>query len=129
MYLAKPNRAKSTLTVCIQDSWSHNPEKPKLTTTKLEPLSIPSSKARLSNLSIQPVQNTTIPPKTVYHPAIIRASLSMFKKKPDSLTAEEVNKFNLFLKWKLDNGEPVEEDILYNPAGGNTNCLHLDRPT
>ena len=42
------------------------------------------------------------------------ASLSMFKKKSDSLLLEEVNKFNMFIKWKLLNGEPIEEDILYN---------------
>ena len=91
--------------------------------------SIPSSKPQLSNLSVQSVQKTSIPPKAIFHPPIIRASLSTFKKKPDSLTAEEVNKFNLFIKWKFEYGEPIEEDIIYNPAGGNKNCLHYDLPT
>ena len=120
---------KPKLTVCVQESLSLIPDEPILSTTKLEPISVLPMKAQLSNLSIHSVQNTSIPPKAIFHPAIIRASLSMFKKKPDSLTAEELNKFNLFIKWKLHNGEPIEEDILYNPAGGNMNCLHCDRPT
>ena len=123
------NLVKPNLTVCVQDPSSFTPEKPKLSSIRLDPISIPPSKSRLSNLSIQSVQNTSIPPKAVFHPAIIRASLSMFKKKPDSLTLEEVDKFNMFIKWKLQNGEPIEVDILYNPAGGNQNCLHCDRPT
>ena len=124
-----PDLLKPELTVCVQHSSSFTPEKPQLSIIKLDQISIPPSKSRLSNLSIQSVQTTSIPPKAVFHPAIIRASLSMFQKKPDSLTPEEVNKFKLFIKWKLQNGEPIEEDILYNPAGGNQNCLHCDRPT
>ena len=118
-----------SLTLCTNDSTSYVPDKPTLSIVNLESISIPPLRPRLSNLSIQSVQQTSIPPKHVYHPAIIRASLSMFRKKPDCLTAEEVDKFNSFINWKLKSGEPIEEDILYNPAGGNQNCLHCDLPT
>ena len=53
----------------------------------------------------------------------------MFRKKPDCLTAEEVDKFNSYINWKSQSGEPIEEDIIYNPAEGNKNCLHCDMPT
>ena len=118
-----------SLTLCTNDSTSYVPDKPTLSIVNLESISIPPLRPRLSNLSIQSVQQTSIPPKHVYHPAIIRASLSMFWKKPDCLTAEEVDKFNSFINWKLKSGEPIEEDILYNPAGGNQNCLHCDLTT
>ena len=78
---------------------------------------------------IQQVQITSIPPKPVYHPAIIRASLSMFGKKPAELNAEETAKFMAYRNWKLQKGEPIEQEMLYNPASGNQPCLHCNLPT
>ena len=41
-------------------------------------------------LSVCKVQSTSIPPKPVHHPAVIRACLSMFSKKPGELNDEEI---------------------------------------
>ena len=80
-------------------------------------------------LSICQVQTTSIPPKPVYHPAIIRACLSMFGKKPSELNNEEIGKFNEYRAWKKIKGEEIETDVLYNPASGNEPCLHCGHPT
>ena len=83
----------------------------------------------VQKLSICQVQTTSIPPKPVYHPAIIRACLSMFDKKPSELNYEEIRKFNEYRGYKKMKGEEIESDILYNPAGGNQPCLHCGHPT
>ena len=87
----------------------------------------PESKKK--HFVIQQVQTTSIPPKPVYHPGIIRASLSMFGKKPAELESEETAKFMNYRNWKLKKGEPIEQEMLYNPAGGNQPCLHCNLPT
>ena len=107
---------KPILTVFVNENFSYIPEKPKLSTTNLDSVSIPPSMPKLSNLSVHSVQQTSIPPKQVFHPAIIRATLSMFGKKPDCLSAEEVDKFNSYMDWKIQCGERLEDDILYNPS-------------
>ena len=80
----------------------------------------------VKKLSICQVQTTSIPPKPVYHPAIIRACLSMFGKKPSELNDEEIRKFNEYRAWKKMNGQEIETDVLYNPASGNEPCLNCD---
>ena len=98
-------------------------------------LEVEISKLKVSSLKlcpklvIQQVQTTSIPPKPMYHPAIIRACLSMFGKKPDALDPEETAKFVNYQTWKLQKGEPIEQEMLYNPAGGNQPCLHCNLPT
>ena len=80
------------------------------------------------NLSFTDVKTVSVLPKPSYHPAIIKACISMFDKKPDKLEPEEVNKFNHYRNYKLQNGEPIEEDIIYLPSSMR-NCLHCDQPT
>ena len=53
----------------------------------------------------------------------------MFNKKPCDMKEEEFEKLEQYRNWKIGNGEPIEEDILYTRAGGNENCLHCDLPT
>ena len=83
----------------------------------------------VKKLSVCQVQSTTIPTKPIYHPAVIRACLSMFSKKPGELNEEEIIKFKQYKAWKKQNGEEIEKDMLYNPAGGNQPCLHCGHPT
>ena len=98
-------------------------------------LEVEISKLKFSSLKsrpklvIQKVQTTSIPPKPVYHPAIIRACVSMFGKKPGELDSEETAKFMNYRNWKLHKGEPIEQEMLYNPASGNQPCLHCNLPT
>ena len=80
-------------------------------------------------LSIDKAESTDIPPRRIYHPAVIRACLSMFRKKPGELNDEEIQKFNLYRAWKRENGEEIESDMVYNPASGNQPCLHCGHLT
>ena len=105
---------------------SYKPSKPTLSIYACEPISITR---KHKQLTIQCVETTTIPPRPVYHPAIIRASLSMFGKKPYDLDSDEIAKFNQYRAWKCQNGEQIETDIIYNPGSGNQPCLHCGLPT
>jgi hypothetical protein len=124
-------QTKPLLAICPQQIVSVIPSKPRLSISTLPSIDIPPSPPRpnLARLDIKAVQCTSIPPKPFFRPAIIRASLSMFEKKPGELNAEEIEKFNLYRKWKIHNGEPIEQDILYNRAGGNEKCLQCELPT
>ena len=75
------------------------------------------------NLNI--VHNTTvsIKPRKIYHPAVINASIAMFKKHPDQLTQEEIIKFNHYKKFKAEMDDPLETNVVYLPLGGLRNCL------
>ena len=53
----------------------------------------------------------------------------MFNKHPDQLIPDETVKFKQYRKWKIEKGEPIEEDIIYLPAGGGKPCLHCNLPT
>ena len=81
-----------------------------------------------SILSIEKLLNISIPPKTIYHPAIINATKSFYGKHPSELSSEECEKFNWYLEHKRNSGEPVESDIIYLPSSMR-NCLHCDLPT
>ena len=84
------------------------PRKPILTTIKNAPLSIP--------------------PRPVYHPAVINASKAFYQKHPCDLTKEEKEKFKFYLDYKRREGEPVETDIIYLPSTMRE-CLHCGFPT
>ena len=113
-----------------------------LTINKLPPLNISPKMKVLSfsqsvnvdilpkpqKLSFTEVKTVSVLPKPSYHPAIIKACLSIFKKKPDKLDPDEVQKFNRYRNHKIQNGEPIEEDIIYLPTSMK-NCLHCDQPT
>ena len=75
------------------------------------------------------VQTTSIPPRDIYHPAIISACKAFHGKHPSQLTPEEANKFNFYRNYKLQHGEPIEEDIVYLPSGGMKNCLQCGELT
>ena len=79
-------------------------------------------------LSIGKLTNVPIPPKTIYHPAIINATKSFYRKHPSELSSEECEKFNWYLEHERNCGEPVESDIIYLPSSMR-NCLHCDLPT
>ena len=87
-----------------------------------------NSSSLAKNLSVATVQCTDIPPRRIYHPAIINASKAFYSKHPSELTHDEVQKFEFYLKWKCQNGEPVESDIVYLPSSMR-NCLHCGQLT
>ena len=85
--------------------------------------------------SIKPVTLTTsvnpsvsIPPQQIYHPAVINASKSLYKRHPRELTKEEFKAFNKHLHNLRNNGHPVELDPLYLPTA-TRDCLHCGHPT
>ena len=83
---------------------------------------------RKPTLSTVCVSNVSIPPKKIFHPAIINATKAIYGKHPSELTLEETEKFNWYLEHKRNCGEPVESDIIYLPSTMR-NCLHCDLPT
>ena len=94
--------------------------KPKLTILNVSSQSIsPKPKPMLS---IMNVLNYDIPPRpksctqNSYHPHIIEACRLMYGKPPDQLSPEEAEHFNGYQEYKIHNGLPIEEDILYKPA-------------
>ena len=113
-----------------------------LTITKLPPVNISPKIKVLSfsqstnvdilpkqqNLTFAEVKNVSVLPKPSYHPAIIKACISIFNKKPDKLDPDEILKFNRYRNHKIQNGEPIEDDIIYLPTSMK-NCLHCDQPT
>ena len=86
------------------------------------------SSSQPRNLSISRCEVTNIPPRPIYHPAIINASKAFFKKHPCDLSEAEVAKFKCYLQRKKELGEPVETDIIYQPTSPR-NCLHCGHPT
>ena len=84
---------------------------------------------KLSSLSNSTISTTSIPPKHIYHPAIHNACQSMFQKSPYSLSPEEIDKFKIHRKWKTENGNPFETDLVYLPSGGMRQCLHCEQLT
>ena len=61
--------------------------------------------------SIQPS-----PPKPLHHPNIIEACRLLYGKHPDKLSSEEREHFSGYRQYKINNGEPIEEDFVYNPS-------------
>ena len=98
--------SKSNLSICPQitiDIPSTIGLQPKLATTKLPEINIK--------------------PKKIYHPSIINACNSMFKKHPDNLSQEEIEKFNTYRSWKSQIGDPFESNPIFLPIGGLRTCL------
>ena len=115
-----------TISIGHQEHISILPNNPLLT---ISVQSSTSTQPKPQNLSICPSSNISIPGRKIYHPAIIKASQSMFEKHPDLLTKEEAEKFNHYRKYKIDQGDPIEESIIYSPCGGMKRCLQCDQPT
>ena len=117
-----------SLQICVQENSSFLPTKPKLGLSILASTSTPVQSFN-HNLSISPVKSLSIPPKKIYHPAIINVCQSLFEKHPDHLQPEEILKFHQYKNWKLEKGEPIEEDLMYLPCGGMKRCLHCNHLT
>ena len=79
-------------------------------------------------LSTEKVATVSIPPRKVYHPAIINASKAFYDKHPSELSQEEKEKFKFYIQHKRSCGEPVETDIIYLPSSMR-NRLHCGHPT
>ena len=102
------------------------PTKPKLSITNLVSLNLIPTTPKLSfaKTSVQ-----SISPRPIYHPAIINASIAMHQKHPTLLSPEELIKFNMYIRYKIDRGQPIEEELMYLPSGGVRNCLQCGHLT
>ena len=79
----------------------------------------------LSTTKLAPI---SIPPRVIYHPAIINATKSFYHKHPSELSYDEMKEFKLYLDHKQARGQPVEEDLIYLPSSMRS-CLHCGHPT
>ena len=86
------------------------------------------TKSWVKNFSIQKVQSTSIPPRGIYHPAMINACIAITGKHPSQLNAEEATKFNTYREYKIQQGDPIEESIMYLPSSMK-NCLQCGELT
>ena len=77
----------------------------------------------LKRLSISNQDQISVRPRKIYHPCIINASDSLFKKHPDLLQPDEIVKFNNFRKYKSEIGDPLETNVVFLPIGGLRKCL------
>ena len=116
-----PTKQKS-LSISPQETFSFSPPKliPNLAVSFQSSMDIPPN---LKKMSIQ-IQSTSIPPRPVYHPAIINACTAMFAKHPSQLQQDEVEKFKRYRHHKTQIGEPLETEIIYLPSGGLRTCLN-----
>ena len=121
--LYKAANPHKILSISTQQTTSILPLKPKLSITTLPSFYFPSKCPEKPKLSFKRNDPISISPKPIYHPAIIKACQAICSKHPDHLSPEETLKFNHYRNWKLQNGEPLEEDIVYLPTGGLRTCL------
>ena len=107
------------------------PVKEELSFQKLESIDIvPVEPPKNPSLSIQAQSSVSIPPRRIYHPAILKACENMHGKHPSQLTPDEVRKFKLYQEYKARNGEPpIEEDIIFQPCGGLRTCVQCGQLT
>ena len=98
-----PSVAKMSPSICPQTTISIPREQPKLTANKQEQIDIK--------------------PKKIYHPTILNACDTLFRKHPDHLSQEEIQKFNHYRSWKSEIGDPIEANPIYLPIGGLRKCL------
>ena len=79
-------------------------------------------------LSVAKCTPISIPPRQIYHPAIINACQAICDKHPSQVTKDEADKFNFYLEQKRKMGQPVESDLIYLPTSMR-NCLHCGHLT
>jgi hypothetical protein len=120
---------KKSLAVSPQQSSSFSPPKPNLATSLQYSIDIPFSSKNKPELEFVRCSSTTVPPRHVYHPAIINAAEAFFGKHPGQLEPDEVTKFNLYRNRKLQIGEPLETEIIYQPIGGTRTCVNCGELT
>ena len=53
----------------------------------------------------------------------------MHGKLPSQLSSEEIKEFKFYQQFKLDNGDPIEEDDAYLPLGGLRTCVQCGNLT
>jgi hypothetical protein len=88
-----PEKRKDTpksLSISPQETVSFTPLKPQpnLDVSPPSSIDIPPNIKKMPTLRIVKFQSTSIPPRPVYHPAIINACTAMFSKHPSRLTEE-----------------------------------------
>ena len=67
----------------------------------------------LSNIDIPPILSHTKPIQPTHHPAILKACQMMYGKPLNLLSPEEVQQFEDYKQWKINNGMPIEIDPIY----------------
>ena len=104
------------------------PPKPYLDVNILPSIDLPPAiqKPKLEFLKLHPI---SIPPRTIYHPAIIIACHYMFAKHPSVLLPAEVDQFNCIRNHAKQVGKPFESDKMYLPSGGVRTCLNCGQLT
>ena len=79
---------------------------------------------KMSSLNIVKSQAISIPPRRVYHPAIINACIAFFAKHPSELRQDKAEKFKQHIQDKAQIGEPLESEEIYLPTGGLRTCIN-----
>ena len=79
-------------------------------------------------LSVARCTPISIPPRKIYHPAVINACLAICDKHPSQVTKDEAKKFDFYMEQKRKMGQPVESDLIYLPTSMR-NCLHCGHLT
>ena len=135
-FLQNKSRSKSSdvqksLSVCQQQSISISPTNPqlKLIATLQSTMDIPPIAQEMPKFHVVRNQSTSIPPRPIYHPAIINACYAFFSKHPSKLEPEERKKFDLYRSDKHQIGEPLEKEVIHQPIGGIRICLHCGEKT
>ena len=80
-------------------------------------------------LSFEKIEGIDIKPRKIYHPCIINACDTMFKKHPDLLANEEIIKFNEYRAWKKKRDDPLESNPIYLSIGRLRKCLICENLT
>ena len=71
-----------------------------------------------SNLTFSRPTLISILPESLHakiHPHVLEAAKAIYGKPLDQLTEEEQEHFAGYRQWKMERGEPIEEDSLYQP--------------
>ena len=106
------------------------PAAPKLLScTTLALASIAPVFKKETELNIVKTSSTSIPPRPVYHPAVVNASQAMFRKHPSQLLPEEVHKFKNYQEHKIRIDEPLEMEVIFLPIGGTRTCINCGELT
>ena len=109
---------------------SSNKSKNNLTIEKLTAVDISSQESsRQSSFAIEAQPYITIPPLTIYHPAIVNACYAIIGKHPNQMSPAEEEEFELYKQFKTMNGQRIEDDVVYLPIGGIRTCMHCQNPT
>ena len=131
----KPKALNSTsapippkLSMSPQQSLSILPRKPNLDVNLLPSIDLPPI-IQKAKLEFSRFHSISIPPRPIYHPAVIGACNAMFAKHPSVLLLEEVDQFNFIRNHAKQVGKPLESEELYLPRGGVRTCLNCGQLT